>query len=138
MISLSIPHFQCSIPKIRIFTELFQENYVKILIIDNNSVISKDIQQRLFDALFTAKGIGKVTAMELSMSYQIFTHKQGVVMEYFSLLRGTTPAYPYASAWSIIESLGIFKKYKLSIVWDRWDCIAGISLIPREGSNALH
>nr|WP_242037819.1 ATP-binding protein [Tolypothrix sp. FACHB-123] len=62
-------------PLIKIQTELQDENYVTIRIIDNGLGIPKDIQKRLFDPFFTTKNIGQGTGLSLSISYQIIVDK---------------------------------------------------------------
>lgn len=87
--------------KTRISTEVFQENYVKISIIDNGLGIPKKIKQRLFDPFFTTKPIDKGTGMGLSISYQNVTQKHGGSLECFSIPTGGAPACARGSASSI-------------------------------------
>ncbi|WP_272819445.1 ATP-binding protein [Scytonema hofmannii] len=80
------------------YTEVFQQNYVKISIIDNGVRISKEIKQRLFDPVFTTKLINKGSEMGLFISYQIVTQKHGGSLECFSIPTGVAPACDRCSA----------------------------------------
>ncbi|MBD2202285.1 ATPase [Calothrix sp. FACHB-1219] len=77
-------------PLIKIQTELQNDNYVTIRIIDNGLGIPKDIQKQLFDPFFTTKSIGKGTGLSLSISYQIIVDKHRGQLQFVSGLgRGT-------------------------------------------------
>lgn len=69
-----IPH---SPSQIRICTERFGANWVRIRIADNGPGMSPAVQQRLFDPFFTTKAVGKGTGLGMSISYQIVTEKHG-------------------------------------------------------------
>ncbi|MEG4395622.1 PAS domain S-box protein [Microcoleus sp. BROC3] len=60
--------------QIRICTEVVG-NFVKIQIADNGPGITEEVKQRIFDAFFTTKPIGKGTGMGLSISYQIIVER---------------------------------------------------------------
>lgn len=51
--------------------------WVQIMIADNGSGMSKEVQSRIFDPFFTTKEIGRGTGLGLSISYQIVTEKHG-------------------------------------------------------------
>jgi two-component system, NtrC family, sensor kinase len=58
-------------PKIRICSEVFNHNWVRISIADNGVGIPQAILSKLFDPFFTTKSVGKGTGLGLSISYQI-------------------------------------------------------------------
>ncbi|MBD2518335.1 ATPase [Nostoc sp. FACHB-973] len=68
---------QCSMPQIRICTEVIDNREVIIRIADNGSGIPESLQKRLFDPFFTTKPVGKGTGLGLSISYQIIVEKHG-------------------------------------------------------------
>ncbi|MBW4686747.1 MAG: response regulator [Komarekiella atlantica HA4396-MV6] len=61
-------------PQIRIQTTVIDQ-YVVIRIIDNGFGILPEVQQKMFDYLFTTKAVGKGTGMGLSISRQIVEEK---------------------------------------------------------------
>ncbi len=63
-----------NVSQIRIFTEVVG-NFVEIKIADNGPGITEEVKQRIFDAFFTTKPIGKGTGMGLSISYQIIVER---------------------------------------------------------------
>jgi PAS domain S-box-containing protein len=63
--------------QIIIQTEMLDNNWVIIKIIDNGSGIKDEIRSKLFDPFFTTKAIGKGTGLGLSISHEIVTEKQG-------------------------------------------------------------
>lgn len=62
---------------IRIRTQVFNRDWVRICIKDNGSGISESVKQQLFDPFFTTKPVGKGTGLGLSISYQIVVDKHG-------------------------------------------------------------
>jgi signal transduction histidine kinase len=63
---------------ITIKTELTQDNQrVAIKIKDNGAGMSKEVQSRIFDHLFTTKAVGKGTGLGLSISRQIVVERHG-------------------------------------------------------------
>jgi predicted ATPase/signal transduction histidine kinase/tRNA A-37 threonylcarbamoyl transferase component Bud32 len=56
---------------------LLGENTVEIRIADNGPGISEEVQQRLFDHLFTTKPVGKGTGLGLSIARNIVEEKHG-------------------------------------------------------------
>ena len=63
-----------NLSQIRICTEVVG-NFVEIKIADNGPGITEEVKQRIFDAFFTTKPIGKGTGMGLSISYQIIVER---------------------------------------------------------------
>ncbi|GAA6614801.1 hypothetical protein NUACC26_005870 [Scytonema sp. NUACC26] len=56
----------------RITVTTFQEDKrVKILIVDNGKGMSAEVKQKIFDYLFTTKGVGKGTGLGLAIAKQI-------------------------------------------------------------------
>ncbi|HEY9803214.1 MAG TPA: AAA family ATPase [Leptolyngbyaceae cyanobacterium] len=53
------------------------ENQVQICIRDNGKGITKDVKARMFDHLFTTKGVGKGTGLGLAIARQIVVEKHG-------------------------------------------------------------
>jgi len=68
---------QCPSPKINIRTRVVDGLSVEISIADNGPGIPAAVSQRLFDAFFTTKPVGKGTGMGLSISHGIVTKKHG-------------------------------------------------------------
>ncbi|MEH2328617.1 sensor histidine kinase [Nostoc sp.] len=62
------------------------KNHVSIRIQDNGVGISADIQQKIFDHLFTTKPVGKGTGLGLSIAYQIIVQKHKGTLEVNSVL----------------------------------------------------
>lgn len=61
--------------QIRIRTKLCDRDDVEIRIADNGPGMPEEVKQRIFDAFFTTKPVGKGTGMGLSISYQIIVEK---------------------------------------------------------------
>ncbi|MEH2058822.1 MAG: ATP-binding protein [Nostoc sp.] len=73
--------------KITIHTALTEDNnHVSIRIQDNGVGISADVQQKMFDHLFTTKPVGKGTGLGLSITYQIIVQKHKGTLEVNSVL----------------------------------------------------
>ncbi|WP_392407459.1 response regulator [Chlorogloeopsis fritschii PCC 9212] len=70
-------------PQIRIQTAVADE-YVVIRIADNGIGIPPEVQQKMFDYLFTTKAVGKGTGMGLSISRQIIEEKHGGQLSFMS------------------------------------------------------
>lgn len=62
-------------PKIWIRTEVHGGDFVAIRIADNGLGITAEVQQRLFEPMFTTKPVGKGTGLGLSISRQITQEK---------------------------------------------------------------
>ncbi|MGB3535506.1 MAG: AAA family ATPase [Microcoleaceae cyanobacterium] len=56
---------------------LTAENIVEILIGDNGKGMTPEVKQRIFDHLFTTKGVGKGTGLGLAIARQIIVDKHG-------------------------------------------------------------
>lgn len=69
---------------IKISTQLLDEEWVEISILDNGPGISEKTRTRIFDPFFTTKPVGKGTGMGLSISYQIIVERHGGKLECFS------------------------------------------------------
>ncbi|MEX0271366.1 sensor histidine kinase [Leptolyngbyaceae cyanobacterium UHCC 1019] len=78
-----------SSPCISIHTELLDDTYVAIRIIDNGIGMPESVRSRLFDPFFTTKPIGKGTGLGLSISYQIIVEKHGGRLDCSSSDQGT-------------------------------------------------
>ncbi len=63
------------IPQILIFTQVIDEDWVAINIVDNGVGMTKEVCSKLFDPFFTTKPVGKGTGLGLSISYQIVVEK---------------------------------------------------------------
>lgn len=57
------------------------KNYILIKIKDNGIGMSADIQQKIFDYLFTTKPVGQGTGLGLSIARQIVVEKHGGTLE---------------------------------------------------------
>ncbi|MBD2355614.1 AAA family ATPase [Tolypothrix sp. FACHB-123] len=71
--------------RIRIKTSL-EDLQVKISIIDNGIGMDEVVKERIFDHLFTTKGVGKGTGLGLAIARQIITEKHGGTIEVNSIL----------------------------------------------------
>ena len=63
-----------------------ENNNVKISIADNGEGMSEDVKNRIFDHLFTTKGVGKGTGLGLAIARQIVVEKHGGTIEVNSVL----------------------------------------------------
>ncbi|MFN6484151.1 MULTISPECIES: sensor histidine kinase [unclassified Nostoc] len=73
--------------QITIHTALIKDtNHALIRIKDNGVGISVDVQQKMFDHLFTTKAVGKGTGLGLSIAYQIIVQKHKGTLEVNSVL----------------------------------------------------
>ncbi|MEH2145077.1 MAG: ATP-binding protein [Nostoc sp.] len=73
--------------KITIHTALIKDtNHALIRIQDNGVGISSDVQQKMFNHLFTTKPVGKGTGLGLSITYQIIVQKHQGTLEVNSVL----------------------------------------------------
>jgi signal transduction histidine kinase len=66
--------------KITIKTSI-EDNQVKISIADNGKGMSEEVKQKIFDHLFTTKGVGKGTGLGLAIAKQIIVEKHGGSLE---------------------------------------------------------
>ncbi|MDZ8225432.1 sensor histidine kinase [Nostoc sp. ChiVER01] len=73
---LSFEKIKANPNQITIHTNLIEDtNHALIRIQDNGVGISADVQQKIFDHLFTTKPVGKGTGLGLSIAYQIIVQK---------------------------------------------------------------
>ncbi|NEP42828.1 MAG: hybrid sensor histidine kinase/response regulator, partial [Okeania sp. SIO2H7] len=63
------------VPKIKITTQINSDRQIVIQIADNGIGIPKSIKQRLFEAMFTTKPVGKGTGLGLAIAEQIVVEK---------------------------------------------------------------
>ncbi|MBD2436309.1 ATP-binding sensor histidine kinase [Nostoc sp. FACHB-110] len=71
---------------ITITTSIVDNIWVKISIADNGKGMSEEIQQKIFEHLFTTKGVGKGTGLGLAIAKQIVEEKHGGQLSCQSLL----------------------------------------------------
>ncbi|OCQ89789.1 hypothetical protein BCD64_17715 [Nostoc sp. MBR 210] len=67
-------------------TTLLLEKSVKISIADNGKGISEEVKQKIFDHLFTTKGVGKGTGLGLAIARQIVEETHGGKLTCHSVL----------------------------------------------------
>ncbi|WP_104907555.1 sensor histidine kinase [Nostoc sp. 'Lobaria pulmonaria (5183) cyanobiont'] len=73
--------------QITIHTALAEDkNHISIRIQDNGVGISADVQQKMFDHLFTTKPVEKGTGLGLSIAYKIIVQKHKGTLEVNSVL----------------------------------------------------
>ncbi|ELS33044.1 MULTISPECIES: trifunctional serine/threonine-protein kinase/ATP-binding protein/sensor histidine kinase [Pseudanabaena] len=66
------------------------DNHVKITISDNGKGMSEEVKAKIFDHLFTTKGVGKGTGLGLAIAKQIIIEKHGGSIDVSSIIgRGT-------------------------------------------------
>nr|MDZ8036147.1 AAA family ATPase [Nostoc sp. CreGUA01] len=72
-------------------TTSVEDQKVKVMISDNGQGISEEIQHKIFDHLFTTKGVGKGTGLGLAIARQIVVEKHGGTIAVESTINeGTT------------------------------------------------
>ncbi|AKG20274.1 trifunctional serine/threonine-protein kinase/ATP-binding protein/sensor histidine kinase [Calothrix sp. 336/3] len=76
----SFAEIQANPNKITITTSV-NNNHVKISIADNGKGMSAEVQQKIFDHLFTTKSVGKGTGLGLAIARQIVIEKHGGKLE---------------------------------------------------------
>ncbi|NEQ41983.1 MAG: hypothetical protein F6K40_39715, partial [Okeania sp. SIO3I5] len=67
--------------------EVREKTLVTISISDNGMGMNEEVQEQIFDPLFTTKPVGKGTGIGLTISYQIVVEKHGGSIFYNSKLR---------------------------------------------------
>lgn len=67
--------------KITIESTLTEQNAIEIRICDNGKGMSEAVKARVFDHLFTTKGVGKGTGLGLAIAHQIVVDKHGGSLE---------------------------------------------------------
>ncbi|MEB3340932.1 AAA family ATPase, partial [Okeania sp.] len=89
--SLSYSEIEAQPQKITIKTALLtKKNVVKIIIEDNGKGMTPEVKARIFDHLFTTKGVGKGTGLGLAIVRQIVVEKHGGTIDCISELgKGT-------------------------------------------------
>ncbi len=65
---------------------LGENQQVKIFITDNGIGMSESVKHKIFDHLFTTKGVGKGTGLGLAIARQIVLEKHGGAIEFYSNL----------------------------------------------------
>ncbi len=76
--SLSYSDLEATPQKITIQTsQLTTKNILEIKIADNGKGMESQVQERIFDHLFTTKGVGKGTGLGLAIARQIVVEKHG-------------------------------------------------------------
>jgi PAS domain S-box-containing protein len=71
----TLAEMQAKPSRIEIYTEVFEQTWVKIRIRDNGKGMSAAVKQKVFNPFFTTKDVGKGTGMGMSISHQIITEK---------------------------------------------------------------
>ncbi|BAY98341.1 serine/threonine protein kinase with two-component sensor domain [Tolypothrix tenuis PCC 7101] len=85
----SFTEIQANPNQITITTSLQNQN-VKISIADNGPGISDEVKSKIFDHLFTTKGVGKGTGLGLAIARQIIVEKhEGIINANSALGKGT-------------------------------------------------
>ena len=80
--NLSYEELETNPQKITIQTSLITEqNAVEIMIGDNGKGMTPEVKERIFDHLFTTKGVGKGTGLGLAIARQIIVEKHGGSLE---------------------------------------------------------
>ncbi|MBD2729817.1 PAS domain S-box protein [Nostoc sp. FACHB-892] len=72
-------------PQIEIKTEVIDEKWITVSIVDNGLGINEQIHSKLFDPFFTTKAVGKGTGLGLYISYQIIVEKHNGQLSCFSV-----------------------------------------------------
>ena len=84
-IGCSFAEIQANPNQITIETKVESEQ-VKIAIADNGKGMSEEVKAKIFDHLFTTKGVGKGTGLGLAIAHQIVTQKHNGLLEVNSTL----------------------------------------------------
>jgi signal transduction histidine kinase len=64
-------------PTITICTEIQEEKYAVIRIIDNGIGMTESVKNKIFEPFFTTKPVGSGTGLGLSISYSIVVEQHG-------------------------------------------------------------
>ncbi|MBW4519364.1 MAG: AAA family ATPase [Scytolyngbya sp. HA4215-MV1] len=78
--SLSFSELEANPQQITIRTTV-DSNQVQIQILDNGKGMDEDVKAKIFDHLFTTKGVGKGTGLGLTIAYQIVTETHAGSLE---------------------------------------------------------
>ncbi|MEH1868720.1 MAG: ATP-binding sensor histidine kinase [Nostoc sp.] len=76
-IGKSFAEIQAHPNRITITTSIIDHQYVTISIADNGKGMSEEVQSKIFEHLFTTKGVGKGTGLGLAIARQIVEEKHG-------------------------------------------------------------
>ncbi|MFW9260114.1 AAA family ATPase [Nostoc sp. CALU 546] len=79
-IGRSFEEIKLNLNRIKIITSL-KENQVEVKIADNGKGMNESVRQKIFDHLFTTKGVGKGTGLGLAIARQIIVEKHGGSIE---------------------------------------------------------
>ncbi|MGG6298330.1 sensor histidine kinase [Leptolyngbya sp. AN02str] len=79
----SLEELEAKPQQITIRTEMIQDQ-VQIRIRDNGKGITEDVKARVFDHLFTTKGVGKGTGLGLAIAHQIVTEQHQGTLDVYS------------------------------------------------------
>ena len=85
----SLAEIKANLNRITIGTKV-EEDCVKIAIADNGKGMSSEVKTRIFDHLFTTKGVGKGTGLGLAIAKSIVVEKHGGSIHVNSLLGSGT------------------------------------------------
>lgn len=77
------------LPRISIKTEQINSNLIKITIVDNGIGMTKNVQNKAFEPLFTTKGVGQGTGLGLVIVHEVIEKHQGEITLHSSLGQGT-------------------------------------------------
>jgi signal transduction histidine kinase len=77
----SFADLQANPQKITIQTTLAAQNAIEIRFCDNGKGMTEDVKSRIFDHLFTTKGVGKGTGLGLAIARQIVVEKHNGSLE---------------------------------------------------------
>lgn len=77
---------RANLPTITIQTRLIEQNAVEIRICDNGKGMADEVKARVFDYLFTTKGVGKGTGLGLAIAHQIVVENHAGSLEVQSTL----------------------------------------------------
>jgi signal transduction histidine kinase len=77
---------RANLPTITIQTRLIEQNAVEIRICDNGKGMADEVKARVFDYLFTTKGMGKGTGLGLAIAHQIVVENHAGSLEVQSTL----------------------------------------------------
>jgi PAS domain S-box-containing protein len=75
---------------IEVFTDIKDENTIRVSVSDNGHGIPKEILEHIFEPFFTTKEKGKGTGLGLSISYGIMQKLGGTILVQSEINKGTT------------------------------------------------
>ncbi len=77
------------LPQISIKTERIDSKLIKITIADNGIGMTKNVQNKAFEPLFTTKGVGQGTGLGLVIVHEVIEKHEGEITLHSSLGQGT-------------------------------------------------